>query len=368
MYANTGWAKAALAAVVFADNGWGASAYFAGASPCRLNRCKKSVQVLGMTFPAKIREWRGVDAAVFRNEIRPANQPAVLKGLVRDWPAVQAGRASAKALCDYLMRFDRERPFTVLFGPAAIGGYFFYRDDMSGLNFERRQELLAGTLSHLLSCADDPHPARHRDTIDSGHTTEYLPGFAEENTLSLLEASAVPRIWLGNAVETAAHFDPQDNIACVIGGRRCFTVFPPDQISNLYVGPLEFSPGGTPVSMVNIAAPDLERFPRFQNALERAQTAELEPGDAIYIPYMWWHHVRSLEPFNVLINYWWNDAVPGLASPLYGQHAARTSRNQRAAGKSARGVARPVRQLCVSHAGRSCGAICRSARKACSVQ
>ena len=29
-----------------------------------------------------------------------------------------------------------------------------------------------------------------------------------------------------------------------------------------------------------------------------AQTAELEPGDAIYIPYFWWHHVRSLTGFN----------------------------------------------------------------------
>ena len=29
------------------------------------------------------------------------------------------------------------------------------------------------------------------------------------------------------------------------------------------------------------------------------------PGDAIYIPPLWWHHVESLGQFNVLVNYWY---------------------------------------------------------------
>jgi hypothetical protein len=40
-----------------------------------------------------------------------------------------------------------------------------------------------------------------------------------------------------------------------------------------------------------------------------AQAADLAPGDAIYIPALWWHHVESLEPFNVLVNYWWHEVV-----------------------------------------------------------
>jgi hypothetical protein len=55
------------------------------------------------------------------------------------------------------------------------------------------------------------------------------------------------------------------------------------------------------------------KFPRFRDALAAACTTELAPGDALYIPPLWWHHVESLERFNVLINYWWH-AIPGVAT------------------------------------------------------
>jgi len=56
--------------------------------------------------------------------------------------------------------------------------------------------------------------------------------------------------------------------------------------------------------------------PRAAEAMRDAQTAELAPGDAIFIPHMWWHHVRSLDPLSILVNYWWDEAQepqPGLA-------------------------------------------------------
>ncbi len=65
------------------------------------------------------------------------------------------------------------------------------------------------------------------------------------------------------------------------------------------------------MSLVQLHAPDFDRFPRFREALDAAVTAELEAGDAIYIPPLWWHHVQSLEPFNLLVNYWWH-ALPGI--------------------------------------------------------
>ena len=81
----------------------------------------------------------------------------------------------------------------------------------------------------------------------------------------------------------------------------------PDQIANLYIGPLDFAPTGAAMSLVSLRSPDFEKFPRFRDALAAAQVADLGPGDAIYIPPLWWHHVESLESFNVLVNYWWHD-------------------------------------------------------------
>jgi hypothetical protein len=142
-----------------------------------------------------------------------------------------------------------------------------------------------------------------------------LPGFMRDNQLPLIDARIAPRLWLSNRVTVQTHYDLSYNIACVAGGRRRFTLFPPDQIENLYVAPLDFTPSGAPVSLVQLTNPDLGRFPRFAEALRHARQAELEPGDALYIPYGWWHHVESLAPFNVLVNYWWDDAPRSAAPP-----------------------------------------------------
>ncbi len=248
---------------------------------------------------------------MFRNEIRPLNRPAVLRGAVKDWPAVRAASLSKRALSDYIAGFDRGRPVETLNGDASIRGRFFYQDGLKALNFERRQEQIGQTLERLLSLSSDA-PAIF---IQSASIPDFLPDFARDNAIDLVDRTVIPRIWIGNAVTVTTHYDLSDNIACVVGGRRRFTFFPPEEIRNLYVGPIHFTLAGQPVSMVSLDEPDFDRYPRFEQALATAQVAELEPGDAVYIPYFWWHHVKSLETFNVLVNYWWNDAESAFGSP-----------------------------------------------------
>jgi hypothetical protein len=261
----------------------------------------------------QVRQWRDTDLATFRNEILPRNEPAVLKGLLTDWPAVQAGLKSGRALCDYIKKFDCGRPVETLFGDPNIRGRFFFNADLSSGNFERQSANISSTLETLLKHVDDPDPPAI--FIQSASLPEFLPKFSDENATDLPGPSATPRIWVGNAITVTTHYDISDNIACVVGGRRRFTLFPPDQIGNLYVGPIHFTLAGQPVSMVSLDEPDLIRYPRFERALATAQTAELEAGDAIFIPYFWWHHVKSLERFNVLVNYWWDEAKANLGSP-----------------------------------------------------
>ena len=123
-------------------------------------------------------------------------------------------------------------------------------------------------------------------------------------------------IWIGNRTVIPAHYDLPDNLACVAAGRRRFTLFPPEQLRNLYVGPLDFTPAGQAVSLVDLHQPDLARYPRFAEALAQAQSAELEAGDALFIPSMWWHHVEGLTPFNILVNYWWRQSPGWMDTPF----------------------------------------------------
>ncbi len=255
----------------------------------------------------KTAERRGVDAAIFRDEIIPANRPVILRGLIDSWPAVQAGKASPKDACEYLLQFYRGAAVPLLIGDPASKRHIFYEDAMAGLNFERRPAPFIDGLRLLLQQVDNADaPAIFMESLPLPNC---LPGFTDQHRMPLVDSATIPNIWIGNAVKVQTHFDLMRNIACVVAGKRRFTLFPPEQLPNLYIGPLDFTPAGTPLSMVPLDEPDFERFPRFRQALEAAEVAELEAGDALYLPYAWWHHVQSLQGFNILVNYWWNDPV-----------------------------------------------------------
>ncbi|WP_205412198.1 cupin-like domain-containing protein [Sphingomonas crusticola] len=255
----------------------------------------------------QVRDYRGVDQRRFREEIMPLSQPAVLRGAAADWPAVRAA-ATPEGIAAYLQAQDTGAKFDMLVGPPAIKGRFFYNADMTGLNFERLPATVTRIANELVAAAHDAAPAALAAQAIEAKAS--VPAFAEENRLDLIGKPVSPRLWIGNRVVVSAHHDMFSNIAVVVAGKRRFTLFPPDQVANLHIGPFEFTPAGTPVSLIDFDAPDQDRFPGFAHALAVAQTADLEPGDAIYIPYMWWHHVRSTESFNMLANYWWNEAPP----------------------------------------------------------
>jgi hypothetical protein len=256
------------------------------------------------SLPAE--ECAPLDARLFGERIVAAQRPAVLRGLVRDWPLVRLAQRSPQALCAELVRRDSGAPVdAILMRPEHRGRLFYADESCTAFNFVRAERTLSQIVGQLGRYAQfASHPAL---AVQSAPVDRCLPGFVDAHPMPLLDAAVRPRIWLGNEVVTPAHFDESSNIACVVAGRRRFTLLPPDQLPNLYLGPLDFAPTPTPISRVDFRAPDLERFPRFAQALAAAQVFELEPGDAIYMPPLWWHHVESLAPLNVLVNYWWRE-------------------------------------------------------------
>jgi hypothetical protein len=265
-----------------------------------------------LSEPAQIAEAAKADFETFHNVIRPAAKPIVMRGLVADWPSVAAARDGDARIIDYLKRCGTTKPVTGLAAAPSEQGRFFYNPQLTGFNFVKAQGDLSNFLDDVMN--ENAQAAPHALSVQSEVLRVVSPPFAQANQLDLLP-DVDGRIWLGNRVRTATHYDLSENVACNVAGRRRFTLFPPEQIANLYLGPLELTPAGTPTSLVDPQNPDLDRFPRFAKAWKHAQATTLEPGDAIYIPYGWWHAVDSLDTFNILVNYWWNNPHEALAPP-----------------------------------------------------
>ena len=241
------------------------------------------------------------------------DKPVVFSDLVQSWPAVSGCRQSAADAWNYLQQFATEEPVTAYLGDEQFDGRFFYNQEFNGFNFRSGAAPLGAVLERLTN----QRGQADAQTIYVGSTMvdKWLPGFRQANDLKLPSEQPLVSFWFGNQSRISAHYDYPDNVACVVAGRRRFTLFPPEQVGNLYVGPMEHTPSGQTISLVDFAQPDLQRFPKFAQALEHAVVAELGPGDALFIPSMWWHHVESLSDFNLLVNYWWIDSHQALGSP-----------------------------------------------------
>jgi hypothetical protein len=248
----------------------------------------------------------------FQQQVVEAARPTVLRALVADWPVVKAAQGSPSGLRDYLARFDGGAQVEAFFGDPAIRGKYYYNPGLQGFNFERRMMQLSDAVDSILTAVEQP--GTQSVYVGSMPANDCLPGFAADNPMPLVTSGAGPRIWLGTPSNISAHYDTFDNLACVVAGRRRFTLYAPDLISKLYVGPIDNTMSGPPVSLA--AASGAEgQFPLFEAIRDQAQTVELDAGDALYLPKLWWHQVESLSPFNGLVNYWWDATSAGPDSP-----------------------------------------------------
>lgn len=250
------------------------------------------------------------------DELLASGQPAVLKGFVQHWALVRAGLKSEQEAIKYLRSFYNGKPVGYSYGEPSIAGRPFYNEDFTDLNCVVKRDRLDEVLGQIESHLGDERPPTYY--VASLLVDAHLPGMRAENDIDFAAKGidSPPTIWIGTRTIASCHYDAPNNIACCAVGRRRFTLFPPDQIFNLYPGPLDPTPGGQAISVVDFTEPDYARYPRFREALSAGQTAVLEPGDAVFVPSMWWHHVEGLSAFNTLVNYWWSSVPQYIPTPM----------------------------------------------------
>ena len=256
----------------------------------------------------EIKSIEGIKASELSKAHFDPDVPTVFKGFCSEWKLTKHAKNSNNALIAYIKTFSNNTYVGVNVGEPSIKGNFGYNENMEALNFQRFEAPMNEVLDQIANTAGNTNaPSIY---IGSALVSDCLPDLEDTRKVNMPGKLNAPdcltKIWIANRSRAACHQDMNENLACCVAGRKRFVLFPPDQIKNLYPGPLEFTPAGPSISLVDINNPDLTKFPRYEEALKQAQVAELEPGDAIYIPYLWWHDVTNTADLNVQINYWWN--------------------------------------------------------------
>lgn len=102
-----------------------------------------------------------------------------------------------------------------------------------------------------------------------------------------------PRAWIGPAgTVTGLHADYPDNLLAQIVGHKVVHIIPPTAERRVY--PSRRYEYGIRMSRVDLLADDTRRWPSMAGV--PIHRASLGPGDLLYLPGGWWHHVMSTTP------------------------------------------------------------------------
>lgn len=124
-------------------------------------------------------------------------------------------------------------------------------------------------------------------------------------------------------VVTPCHYDEQENLFAQVHGRKRCVLFDPKYFECLY--PFRVGHPCDRQSQVDFTNPDLTKFPLFPKA--RGVEAIVEPGDVLYIPKYWFHHIISLDE-TVSVNFWYHASkVADIVYPLNPTQKMAISRN-----------------------------------------
>lgn len=231
-------------------------------------------------------------------------QPVVLKGLASDFPAVQKWEnfdyleqaAGVDVPCEVeIGAYNSGEKLTISFGEYMQYLRLWHHTYGGGGGAATDDDIPADQTLYL---AQNDLAAFGRLPDDIA-----VPSFLGDGRIGLGRVYS-SMLWLGpRGCVSPLHRDPLDNLLMQVVGRKRVSLLPKQtDLSCLYVGQSHDQQSNT--SAVDVEGPDLTRFPRFESALPALQSTTLDPGDALYIPSKWWHHVRSLD-LSISVNVWW---------------------------------------------------------------
>ncbi|MGA8938582.1 MAG: cupin-like domain-containing protein [Acidobacteriaceae bacterium] len=230
------------------------------------------------TVPFQIATRNALTAAAFRTSFYARNRPVKLLNLIDHWPA--------------LHKWNPEY-FRDLYGTETVEIITSRNSDANyEINIEHHRQQVQ--FSHFIERVASPDTGNDCYLVANNHFFEQ-PQFHNlltdvgplQGYLTIKRRAPHTYLWFGpEGTITRLHHDELNILLCQIYGRKRITLISPDQTPWLYNEVGVFSE-------VDLENPDLERHPLFRY-VEPVEVI-LNPGEILFIPVGWWHHVRSLD-------------------------------------------------------------------------
>lgn len=232
-----------------------------------------------------------VSSSEFSSGFFEQGQPAIVTDALTDW------QIETRWTPDALARIAKDR--RIVSSRADDGRYRFApSDEGARSNVFENSEMEFGEAARGLL---DP---------DAGDTVYVMQQSIPEKLPELLDHVVVPpwiegehpaiNLWFGRRTATQLHFDHSNNLFAQLYGTKEFTLFAPADSEHLY--PYHHDSATSHLSYVDLDAPDLGRHPHFARAV--ADRFTMQPGELLFLPAFWWHHVRA-PGVAVSVNFWW---------------------------------------------------------------
>lgn len=225
------------------------------------------------------------------------DRPVILMGAAEWWPAV--GK--------WTPQFFKER-----FAQVEIRPSLFL--PTTGVPYSQTEA--AHRCVTLMSDLLERMAAGERCYLDQSDISRFVGLEADYSFAWINAASVTTSLWIGSQTRSGLHYDLCDNWLVQVYGQKKALLVSPQESRCLY----PFHDNVTK-SQVDPETPDLGAYPRFSDA--RVFTGDLDPGDMLFIPRGWWHHL-STRAESISVNCWFG-APLSIAEQVRMTHSAGSS-------------------------------------------